>query len=179
MRALKSLASFLAVVVVGVVLALGIRAFVAEIYEVPTGSMMDTVQPGDRLIGEKISYRFRDPEPGEVVTFEDPEGSGQILLKRVIATEGQTVEVKDGLVYVDGEALEELYVGDEVTEPIPFDGEGGGISYPYVVPEGYVWVMGDNRSNSRDSRYFGAIPVDSVTSRAVVIFWPIQDATIL
>lgn len=179
MRTLKSILSFLAVVVVGVVLALGIRAFVAEVYEVPTGSMLETVQIGDRLIGEKISYRFRDPEPGEIVTFEDPEGSGQTLLKRVIATEGQTVELIDGVVYVDGVALDEPYVDGKPSDPIPFDGEGGGISYPYVVPEGCIWVMGDNRTNSRDSRYFGAIPVDSVTSRAVAIFWPFEDARIL
>ena len=179
MSRVRSALGYVAVIVVGVVLALALRAFVAEVYEVPTGSMLQTVQLGDRLVGEKVSYRFRDPEPGEIVTFEDPEGTGETLLKRVIATEGQEVDLRDGTVYVDGEALDEPYVAGKPSDPIPSDGEGGGISYPYVVPEGCVWVMGDNRTNSRDSRYFGAVPVDDVTSRALFIFWPLEDARTL
>ena len=179
MARVRSVLSYLVVIALGVAAALALRAFVVEVYEVPTGSMLQTVQLGDRLVGEKVSYRLRDPEPGEIVTFEDPEGTGETLLKRVIATEGQEVDLRDGVVYVDGEALEEPYVAGKPTDPLPETGVEGGISYPYVVPDGCVWVMGDNRTNSRDSRYFGAVPVDSVTSRAVLIFWPLEDARTL
>lgn len=170
----------LAVVLVLVVL---VRMFVGEPYEVPTGSMLETIQLGDRLFGEKISYRLRDPWRGEVVTFvdPDPEKGGVTLIKRVIATAGQEVDIRDGMVYVDGVPLDEPYTLGKPTEPIAGHASNlsEDISYPYVVPEGCIWVMGDNRTNSLDSRYFGAVSVDSVTSRAVVIFWPPSDAGLL
>lgn len=172
--------STLAIVIVLVVL---VRMFVGEPYEVPTGSMLETIQMGDRLFGEKISYRLRDPWRGEVVTFvdPDPEKGGVTLIKRVIATAGQEVDIRDGMVYVDGVPLDEPYTLGKPTEPIAGHASNlsEDISYPYVVPEGCIWVMGDNRTNSLDSRYFGAVSVDSVTSRAVVIFWPPSDAGLL
>lgn len=167
----------LALVIVIVIL---VRTFVGEPYEVPSGSMLETIQLGDRLFGEKISYRTRDPWVGEVVTFydPDPEKVGVTLIKRVIATEGQEVDLHDGVVYVDGVALDEPYVLGKPTDPIPDHASNlsEDVSYPYVVPEGCIWVMGDNRTNSLDSRYFGAVSVDDVTSRAVFIFWPPSDA---
>lgn len=78
-----------------------VHAFVAEVYLVPTGSMLSTVQLQDRLIGEKISYKFGKPQAGDIITFNDPAGTGHTLLKRVIATEGQTIDLRDGNVYVD------------------------------------------------------------------------------
>jgi len=169
---------WVAVVAAAIIVALLIRTFVAEVYLIPSGSMLETIQEGDRLIGEKITYRTSDPQQGDIVTFIDPDGSGVTLIKRVIATSGQTVDLVDGVVYVDGEALDEPYVGD--TETWPLDQKADfideDITYPYTVPEGCLWVMGDNRTNSLDSRYFGAVSVDDVTSRAVVIFWPPSDA---
>ena len=166
----------LAIVVVLVVL---IRTFLGEPFAVPTGSMLETIQLGDRVFGEKVSYRLRDPWPGEVVTFRDPDPAkdGVTLIKRVIATAGQEVDLRDGIVYVDGRPLDEPYTLGKPSEPI--DSHAANLSeditYPYVVPEGCIWVMGDNRTNSLDSRYFGAVPVDDVTSRAVVVFWPPSD----
>ena len=168
---------FLITAVVTIVVVLFVRAFVADTYEVPTGSMLETIQLGDRQVGEKISYRFRAPRAGEVVTFQDPSDARIILIKRVIATEGQTVDLVDGLVYVDGEPLDEPYVLGKESEPIDHHADtlSEDISYPYLVPEGHVWVMGDNRTNSLDSRYFGAVPVDTVAARALFIFWPPSD----
>ena len=145
-----------ALVAVAIVLALGIRTFVAEPFIIPSASMSDTLKVGDRLVGEKITYRTSSPQVGDIVTFTDPEDGSLTLIKRVIATAGQTVELVDGVVYVDGQALDEPYT--------------------YVVPQGCIWVMGDNRTNSQDSRYFGAIPVSSVTSKALFVFWPLEDA---
>ena len=168
-----------ALITVAVVVVM--RIFVADTYQVPTGSMLETIQLGDRLVGEKISYRFRTPKAGEVVTFDDPSDPGVTLIKRVIATEGQTVDLVDGAVVVDGAALDEPYVLGKPSEPIDrFAPElDGAITYPYVVPEGCVWVMGDNRTNSLDSRYFGAVDIDAVSSRAMFIFWPFSDARTL
>ena len=84
----------------------------------------------------------------------------------------------DGVVYVDGEPLDEPYTDGKPSYPLPTHSSqlSSDIAYPYVVPEGCIWVMGDNRTNSQDSRYFGAIPVSSVTSKAQFVFWPLEDA---
>lgn len=164
----------LSTLLLAIVLTIFVRTFVAEPYQIPTGSMEQTIQVGDRVIGEKVSYRFRDPQPGEVVTFvREQDGHTDTLIKRVIAVAGQTVDLRDGVVYVDGVALDEPYVGSQPTLPLQSDDPS--IAYPYTVPEGYLWVMGDNRTNSRDSRAIGPVRVDDVTSHAVVIFWPPED----
>lgn len=151
--------------------------FVLGLFYVPSGSMLDTIQLGDRVVGEKVSYRFGAPRQGDVVTFLDPAGSGETLIKRVIATSGQTVDLRDGTVYVDGQACDEGYTAGRASLPLEEHAGNlpGLISYPYVVPDGCIWVMGDNRTNSLDSRYFGAIPIASVTSRAILIYWPLDD----
>ena len=128
-----------------------LRTFVGMPYYVPSGSMRDTILEGDMLLGEKVSLRFEAPAQGDIVTFESPL-DGETLIKRVVAVGGQTIDLVDGAVYFDGEALDE----------------------PYVVPDGCVWVMGDNRTNSKDSRYFGPVSVDDVTSRALFIYWPLS-----
>ena len=158
-----------------VVLACAIRFLVGSPYYVPTGSMLETIQEGDVLFGEKLTYYVRDPEPGDVVTFVSPL-DGDTLVKRVIATGGQTIDLKDGVVCVDGAPLDEsAYTLGKPTESLTDLPGSAGITYPYVVPEGTIWVMGDNRTNSKDSRYFGPVDVDDVTSKAAVIYWPLSD----
>ena len=155
--------------------------FVLGVFYVPSGSMLDTIHLGDRVVGERVSYRLGTPRQGDVVTFLDPAGSGETLIKRVIATPGQTVDFRGGTVYVDGQELDEGYT--EGRASLPLDEHAANLSaplsYPYVVPEGCIWVMGDNRTNSLDSRYFGAIPISSVTSHAVLIYWPFDDVRTL
>lgn len=159
-------------------LAICIRLFVAETFQVPTGSMLETIQLGDLLVGEKVTLHWDAPERGDIVTFIDPDGSGTTLIKRVIATEGQTVDLIDGYVVVDGEALSEDYVLGKPSYALTGHATNlaADITYPYTVPEGHLWVMGDNRPISLDSRYFGAIPMSSVTSKALFIYWPFSDA---
>jgi signal peptidase I len=169
-------------VIVGAVLAaVLVRAFVVEPYEIPTESMVQTIQVGDRILGEKITYRFEAPQAGDIVTFIDPEDNSTTLIKRVIATEGQTIDLKNGAVYIDGELQIEPYTNGLPTDPITRYAANLSetITYPYTLQEGELWVMGDNRTNSLDSRYFGPISVDSVTSKAMFIFWPFNDATTL
>ena len=183
-RLCLGLAAFIAAVLA---LAAALRTFVIGTYVVPSASMADTIEVGDLVASEKVSYRFGEPEAGDIVTFtvyaetvdgepvagtislEPGEGLEEVeLVKRVVATAGQTVDIVDGAVYVDGEQLEEDYVDGALTEELA----GSGIEFPYTVPEGELWVMGDNRANSTDSRWFGSVPVESVTGRVFLCYWP-------
>ena len=152
--------------------------FVHQAFAVPSGSMEGTIMTGDRVYAEKVSYLFRDPEPGDIVTFQDPEIPGRVLIKRCIAVGGQTVDLVDGRVVVDGVALDEPYTRGLPSEPLK-TALGVEVSYPYTVPAGHLWVMGDNRTNSNDSRYFGAIDEDTLTGRAALVYWPFSNFGLL
>ena len=188
---LRSLLEFIGVIVVAALLAWGITTFVVQPYEIPSGSMEDTIEVGDRVLSEKVSYYLGEPKAGDIVTFtayEDPLTSDlyaqkgdapesvqgrleeKVLIKRVIATGGQTVSLESGLVYVDGRPLDEPYTDGKPSEPL----SDSDLTFPYTVPEGEVWVMGDNRTNSKDSRFFGSVPVESVTGHAFVRYWPLE-----
>ncbi len=154
-------------------LALAIRMFVAEPRFIPSDSMVPTLEVGDRLVVEKVSFRFRQPQRGEVVIFEPPRqlqvlgyGNGQVFIKRVIGQPGQEVTVQDGSVFVDGEALLEPYIA----EPPAYDWG------PYRVPEDALLVMGDNRNNSNDSHIWGFLPQQNLRGRALFRFWPLNRA---
>lgn len=175
---LSTFASFLIMIIIVVVAYFGLRTFVVGTYEIPSGSMLDTIQIGDRVFSEKVSYYFNDPQQGDIITFADPENTQRTLIKRVVAVGGQTVDLKDGHVYVDGKKLDEPYTEGKQSLPLT-TAYGVTITYPYTVPDGYLWVMGDNRTNSADSRYFGAISKDSVTGHANFTFWPLNRIGIL
>lgn len=147
-------------------LASGIRTFVIQPYVVPSGSMIPTIEIQDRVLANKFIYRFGDPKPGDIVVLDDPTGTVPTLIKRVIATGGQTVDLVGGQVIVDGVVLDEPYTHGLSTDPMT-------VEMPYVVPQDAVWLMGDNRPNSADSRVFGAVPLDDVKGKAFVRFWPI------
>lgn len=174
----KSIGSLLAMAAFVFGLSWVMRTFIFQPYEIPSGSMQSTIMIGDMVVSEKISYYLRDPEPGDIVTFQDPEIPGRVLIKRCIATEGQTVNLVDGQVVVDGVALDEPYTHGLPSEPL-HPAFGVEISYPYTVPEGYLWVMGDNRTNSNDSRYFGAVDASTLTGRAMLVYWPLSDFGLL
>ncbi len=154
-------------VAVAFLLAQGIKTYVVQPFVVPTGSMDPTIQIGDRFLAEKLSYRWGEPERGDVVVFDDPTGSHPQLVKRVIGLPGEEIDIHDGNVYIDGEILEEPYLVDVVTDP-------GTEPLPFVVPAGEVWLMGDNRPNSGDSRFIGAQPITAIQGRAFGIYWPIS-----
>ncbi len=149
------------------VLAFGIRTFVAEARYIPSSSMEPTLEINDRLIIEKISYRLRSPQRGDVVVFSPTETLKEqkfkdAFIKRVIGLPGDTVEVKGGTVYVNGQALREKYI-----EEAPEYQYG-----PVEVPEDKYLVLGDNRNNSYDSHYWGFVPRKNLIGRAIVRFWP-------
>ena len=168
-----SVLSFFLMVAIVFVAAWLLRTFVVAPYKIPSASMENTIMVSDKLFAEKVSYYFRGPNPGEIVTFKDPEVEGRTLIKRCIAVAGQTVDLQDGAVYVDGQRLDEPYTNGQASEPLK-TAPGVEINYPYTIPEGTIWVMGDNRANSSDSRYFGPIPIENVTGHAIVIYWPVN-----
>lgn len=174
----RKLLSIILTVVAIIAISWGLRTFVFQAYEIPSGSMEDTIMTGDMVFSEKVSYYFEEPQPKDIVTFIDPEIPSRTLIKRVIATGGQTVDLRDGYVYVDGKKLEEPYTDGKPSYPLT-TAYGTSIVYPYTVPDGYIWVMGDNRTNSQDSRYFGAVPVSSVTGKAAFIYWPLDNLSSL
>lgn len=166
---LRLVIEILLIVIVAIGLATLFTRFVMQPYEIPSGSMEQTIEVGDRVFSEKVSYMFGDPVQGDIITFEDPADSERVLIKRVIATAARRSICVMGVVYVDGVPLDEPY-----TQGKPSNDLNSGITYPYTVPEGHVWVMGDNRTNSADSRAFGAILLESVTGHAVLRYWPLD-----
>ena len=160
-------------------ITVGLRTFVFVPYEIPSGSMEETIMTGDMVFSEKVSYYLRAPQRGDIVTFDDPEVAGRTLIKRVIATGGQTVDLEDGKVVVDGVVLDEPYTNGKESYPLAHTASDVSLSFPFTVPDGYLWVMGDNRTASQDSRYFGAIPKSSVTGRAAIIYWPFNEIKLL
>lgn len=147
-------------------LAQGIKTFIVQPFVIPTGSMIPTIEIGDRVLADKLVYRFfREPQHGDIVVFDDPTGSHPQLIKRVIATEGQTVDLRDGKVTVDGKPLDEPYTYGKESElqTVPM---------PVTVSADHVWLMGDNRPESGDSRSFGEQPVGVVRGRGFWTYWP-------
>jgi len=151
-------------VIIALVIALLVRTFVLQLYVVDGSSMYPTLQSGDRLFVNKLVYRLREPRPGEVVVLRDPIVPERRLIKRVVAVGGETVEVRGGVLYVDGRPVQEGFA-------IPDTGPSGDVK-PTLVPPGHVYVLGDNRGGSLDSRVLHAIPLRSVEGKAAFLFWP-------
>ena len=146
-----------------IVLALGVRAFVAEPVGVPSGSMAPTLRPGDSVLVNKLAYHFGDPRRRDLVVLRPP-GSGQLMLKRIVGVGGDRVGVEDGVLHVNGRAVAEPFVNRRLVDSVYFG--------PVRVPSGAVFVMGDQRSNSLDSRSFGAVPRSRLVGRVDLRIWP-------
>ena len=157
------------VVIIGAALiaAVVIKTYLIQAFYIPSASMEHTLNIDDRVLVNKLSYRLHDIHRGDIVVFERPPNDvGEIrdLIKRVVGLSGETVEGHDGAVYVDGRPLREPYLAKGMTTA-DFD--------PRRIPDGYIWVMGDNRGNSSDSRVFGAIRESSIVGRAFIRVWPL------
>jgi len=148
------------------VFALILRTYAVATFYIPSGSMENTLLNHDMLIADKLSYKVlhRAPQRGDVMIFQNPQNRKQDYIKRVIGLPGDTIEVRDGVVYVNGEALEEDYIKER-----PYRSYG-----PNKVPDGHYFMMGDNRNNSVDSRVWGAVDRSLFEGRAVVVFWPLN-----
>lgn len=173
-RLLRSILELALALVIALLITWVIKTYLIEPFEVPTGSMETTIMVGDKILADKVSLNFDPVARGDIIVFADKVMPGRVLVKRVIAMGGQVVDLRDGLVYVDGNPLYEPYTNGAQTYPLDQFFENTQISYPYTVPEGHLWVMGDNRENSADSRYFGSIAEESVYGRGLMVFWPLD-----
>lgn len=176
--------------VTALIIAVVIKTFLVQPFWIPSESMLDTIHVNDRVMVNKLAFQFGEPERGDVVVFRDPaepeieesipeavirsvlEAVGirtrgrDDLIKRVVGLPGETITISNNSVHVDGVAISEPYLADDVTMP-----DAG----PFDVGEDEVFVMGDNRQFSFDSRRFGTIEFDAVVGRAFVIIWPMSN----
>lgn len=175
-------------VLIAVGLALLIRSTVVQAFYIPSGSMEDTLFVGDYLLANKFVYgapvelpwmraplfrlpALRDPQPGDIVIFRSKTEPDRDLIKRCVAVGGQTVEVREKVLFVDGVPFLDPPRA-KYTDPVVFSSGRSRDSFgPHMVKEGYFFMMGDNRDNSSDSRIFGPIPRDLVKGKAMIIYW--------
>jgi signal peptidase I len=171
---------------VALLLALAIRTFVVQAFKIPSGSMLPTLQIGDHILVNKFLYGprleipltqmslgrlpgLRKPRPGDVIVFIWPKDRSKDFIKRVIAVEGQTVEVRNRQVFIDGKPWDDPHATWVMQRGL---GGAAGDNYgPYTVPADHVFVMGDNRDQSYDSRFWGPVPIADIKGEALVIYW--------
>jgi signal peptidase I len=168
---------------VALLLALAIRTFVVQAFKIPSGSMLPTLQIGDHILVNKFLYGprleipltqlsfgqlpgLRRPAPGDVVVFVWPKDRSKDFIKRVVAVEGQTIEVRNRQIYLDGEPWHDPHATSTPARNGPSDNVP-----PVTVPAGHVFVMGDNRDQSYDSRFWGPVPVEDIKGKALIIYW--------
>lgn len=189
-RAKSALREYLEAIVLAIILTIVIRGLVIQAFRIPTGSMEDTLLVGDFLFVNKMVYgseidiglggqrffyyRFpaiREPKPGDIIVFRYPEDPSRDFIKRCVAVAGQQVEIRDKVLYVDGRAREEPYAVHKDPRVLPRETNQRDNFGPLVVPRGHIFMMGDNRDNSHDSRFWGALPRDLVKGKAMFLYW--------
>jgi signal peptidase I len=140
-----------------------VRPVVAEPFRIPSGSMIPTLQIGDRVLANKLAYDLSDIERGDIIIFRSP-ADGETLIKRAVGLPGDKLEIRGGKLYINGELQDEPYLKPDTQISQPFG--------PVTVPKGHFFAMSDNRENSTDSRVYGPVPGENVIGEAKVRFWP-------
>jgi signal peptidase I len=171
-------------IVIAIVVALLVQAFLVKPFRIPTPSMADTLRPGDRVLVDRIVYRLRRPRRGDIIVFEYPRNRDVMFIKRVIGLPGDTLEARAGRLYVNGRLVDEPYVHqtDGVRDPTNATGPVAGttmrepwsLADPYTVGKNAYFVMGDNRTRSGDSRTWGAVPAANIIGAAFLTYWPLD-----
>lgn len=161
----KEIRSWILIFVIAMVAAWAINSFVIVNATVPTESMMDTIQPGDRLLGLRFSYAFSEPKRGDIIVFKYPDDESQNFVKRIIGLPGETIHIEDGKIYINGKEWEDGYNREDWDYTSDED---------FVVPEDSYFMLGDNRNNSKDSRYWTNTYVkkDKIIGKVYVKYWP-------
>lgn len=165
-RVVKEILSWVVVVVVALVLAYFINHVVLLTVKVPTGSMENTIQVGDKVMTYRQAYLFDDPARGDVIVFPFPDDESKDYIKRIIGLPGETVEGKDGLVYINGKPMEEPYVKEKIENDFG----------PYKVPKDSYFMMGDNRNGSEDSRFWinKFVSKNKIKGKAFLSYLPLK-----
>ncbi len=166
-------------ILIAVVIALFIRTFLVQAFKIPSGSMLETLQIGDQILVNKFIYGvkipftdgrvlipFKDPQPGDIVVFKYPEDPSKDFIKRVVAVAGDTVSIVDKQLYVNGDPVVDEPYAMYSRLPTHVDNMS-----PVQVPENKLFVMGDNRDNSHDSRFWGFVDLAAVKGKAFMIYW--------
>lgn len=160
---LKEIRNWIILLVSALLLSFLIRTYVIQPYRVEMTSMVSTLQPNDLVLVEKISYRFHEPQRGDIVVFTPPNNPSDKYIKRVIGLPNETISIQNGVVFINGKPLKEPYINS----PMQDMGE-------VKIPSDSVFVMGDNRSVSLDSRSFGPIKISSIIGKAICVYWPLN-----
>ena len=168
-------------IIIAILIALFIRAFIVQAFKIPSGSMEPTLLIGDHLLVNKFAYGiklplidkkvlvFNEPEREDIIVFIFPQDKSKDFIKRVIGVPGDTIEIRKKKIYINGKLWQDahgVYRDSEVTSLVPRDNFG-----PVVVPPEHVMVMGDNRDRSYDSRFWGFVPIDQIKGKALILYW--------
>lgn len=162
---------------IAVALALLIRTFVVQAFKIPSGSMLQTLQIGDHILVNKFIYAFGDPKRGDIIVFKYPEDPERDFIKRVVGLPGETLEIKNQIVYINNKPIEEAYTCHE--QPVT-EGEYAPVRDnfgPLEVPAHTYFTMGDNRDSSMDSRYWGPLDENMIRGKAFIVYWSIEPAS--
>ena len=151
------------------VLFFAFRTYIAEAYYIPSGSMIPTLQISDRIVANKFTYKLTDINRGDIVVFNPPIESTNPFVKRVIGLPNETISVNNGIVYINNKPLKESYISESPINDFA----------PYKIPDNNYFLMGDNRNNSSDSRYWGTVNINDIIGKAEFIYYPIKDMKIL
>ena len=189
-RTKSTLREYVEAIVLAVLLTVVIRGLVVQAFRIPTGSMEDTLLVGDFLYVNKlvygseidiglaghrlVYYRFpaiRQPHRGDVIVFRYPDDPSRDFIKRCVAVEGQTIEIKNKSLYVNDTLQREPYVKHSDERILPREISARDNFGPFVVPKGHIFMMGDNRDNSHDSRFWGPLPLNLVKGKAMILYW--------
>ena len=157
-------------IIIALILTLIIRTFVVQAFKIPSGSMRPTLMEGDKLFVNKFIYRFKPMERGDIVVFRYPGEPKKDFIKRLVAFEGETVEIRDGKIYIDGKILDEAETFGKFYyyNHDPF----GGPNEKIKIPKDAYYVLGDNSANSTYSRFWGFVPKKNVIGKAIFRWWP-------
>jgi signal peptidase I len=178
---IRTTMEWIGVAIGALIVALLIKAFLLQAFYIPSASMEPTLREDDRVLVNKLSYRIGDVQRGDVIVFEKPEGAGGTIddfIKRAIGLPGETVSFEEGNVFIDGMELSESYVNEVPTKAgsiINGCANSPAVANTCLVPDGMIFVLGDNRDHSQDSRFFGPIDEDAIVGRAFIKVWPLGD----
>jgi signal peptidase I len=180
----KRVLEYSVVIAAAVLVALAVQAWLVKPYRIPSESMLDTLRPGDRVLVNRAVYHLREPHRGDVIVFHSPGDPSVVFIKRVVGVPGDKLEARDGRLYVNGRPCSEPYVHRTSGRMDPTVAQAAiagttlhdpwSLAEPFTVPAGRFFVMGDNRTDSDDSRDWGTVPRTAIVGEGVATYWPLS-----